>query len=55
VDAASFGGYNRHPGVVEALWAAGIAAFRVKAGDDLVAALSYSSWTAQRYGAATAI
>jgi uncharacterized protein (DUF58 family) len=54
VDAASFGGYNRHAGLVEALWAAGIAAFRVKAGDDLVAALSYTSWTAQRYVATAA-
>ena len=55
VDAASFGGYNRQAGIVEALWAAGIAAFRVKAGDDLVAALSYTSWTAQRYEATAAV
>jgi hypothetical protein len=52
VDAASFGGYNRHAGVVETLWAGGVAAFRIKHGDDLVAALSYSSWTAQRHGMA---
>jgi len=50
VDAASFGGYNRSAGVVEALWTAGIPAFRVKHGDDLVAALSYGSWTTQRFG-----
>lgn len=55
VDAASFGGYNRHAGVVETLWAAGIPAFRVKAGDDLVTALSFSSWTAQRQGASAVI
>jgi uncharacterized protein (DUF58 family) len=50
VDAASFGGYNRNAGVVEALWSAGIPAFRVKYGDDLVSALSFGSWTSQRFG-----
>ncbi|MCC6191823.1 MAG: DUF58 domain-containing protein [Anaerolineales bacterium] len=50
VDAASFGGYNRNAGVVEALWAAGIPAFRVQSGDDLVSVLSFGSWTSQRFG-----
>ena len=49
VDAESFGGHTFGP-VVESLWAAGIPAFRIKYGDDLVSALSYGSWTAQRYG-----
>lgn len=50
VDAASFGGYNRNAGVVEALWGAGIPAFRVQFGDDLVSVLSFGSWTSQRFG-----
>jgi uncharacterized protein (DUF58 family) len=50
VDAASFGGYIRSAGVVEALWSAGIPAFRIKYGDDLVSALSFGSWTSQRFG-----
>ena len=50
VDASTFGGYNAHGGTVEALWAAGIPAFRVKYGDDLVQALSYGSFATQRLG-----
>ena len=54
VDAASFGGYTQS-GVVEALWSAGIPAFRVKNGDDIVSALSYGSWTTQRFGGSSAL
>jgi len=54
VDPASFGGYA-HAGVVETLWAAGIPAFRVKNGDDIAAALSYGSWTTQRFGGKSAL
>jgi uncharacterized protein (DUF58 family) len=49
VDAASFGGYTQ-AGVLEALLSAGIPAFRIKNGDNLVSALSMGSWTTQRYG-----
>jgi len=49
VDAASFGGYTQ-AGVLEALLSAGIPAFRIKSGDNLVSALSMGSWTTQRYG-----
>jgi uncharacterized protein (DUF58 family) len=54
VDAASFGGYTQ-AGVTEALWSAGIPAFRIKNGDDIVAALSYGSWTTQRFGGSSAL
>jgi uncharacterized protein (DUF58 family) len=54
VDAASFGGYTQS-GVVEALWSAGIPAFRIKQGDDIVSALSYGSWTTQRFGGSSAL
>jgi len=54
VDANSFGGYTQSP-VVETLWAAGIPAFRIKNGDDIVAALSYGSWTTQRFGGSSAL
>lgn len=50
VDASTFGGYNANAGTVEALWSAGIPAFRVKYGDDLVQALSYGSFATQRLG-----
>ncbi|MCC7359244.1 MAG: DUF58 domain-containing protein [Anaerolineales bacterium] len=52
VDAATFGGYNANAGTVEALWSAGIPAFRVNYGDDLVQALSYGSFATQRLGGA---
>jgi uncharacterized protein (DUF58 family) len=48
IDASTFGGYNANAGTVAALWSAGIPAFRVKYGDDLVSALSYGSFTTQR-------
>ena len=54
VDAASFGGYAQ-TSVVETLWAAGIPAFRVQNGDDIAAALSYGSWTTQRFGGSRAV
>jgi uncharacterized protein (DUF58 family) len=54
IDPASFGGYAQS-GVVETLWAAGIPAFRVKNGDDIAAALSYGSWTTQRFGGSSAV
>jgi len=50
LDPATFGGLASTASLVDALWSAGIPAFRVKYGDDLVAALSLGSWTAQRYG-----
>jgi len=53
VDAASFGGYTQ-AGVLEALLSAGIPAFRIKNGDNLVSALSMGSWTTQRYGGSRA-
>ena len=54
IDGSSFGGYTQS-GVVEALWSAGIPAFRIKNGDDLVTALSYGSWTKQRFGGSSAM
>jgi uncharacterized protein (DUF58 family) len=54
IDAASFGGYTQS-GVIEALWAAGIPAFRIKYGEDLVSNLSYGSWTTQRFGGRSAM
>jgi uncharacterized protein (DUF58 family) len=54
IEASSFGGYTQ-AGVVEALWAAGIPAFRIKNGDDIVGALSYGSWTTQRFGGSSAV
>ena len=54
IDGSSFGGYTQS-GVVEALWSAGIPAFRIKNGDDLVSALSYGSWTKQRFGGSSAM
>jgi uncharacterized protein (DUF58 family) len=54
VDAGSFGGYTQS-GVVEALWSAGIPAFRIKNGEDIVSALSYGSWTTQRFGGSSAL
>jgi uncharacterized protein (DUF58 family) len=48
LDGASFGDLPRKTPVVEALWTAGIPAFGVKHGDDLVAALSYGSRQGQR-------
>jgi uncharacterized protein (DUF58 family) len=54
IDAGSFGGYTQ-TAVVETLWAAGIPAFRIKNGDDIVAALSYGSWTTQRFGGSSAL
>ena len=54
IDGSSFGGYTQS-GVVEALWSAGIPAFRIKNGDDLVTALSYGSWTKQRFGGSSAV
>ena len=50
LDPASFGGLHSTASLVDALWGAGIPAFRVNNGDDLVSALTYGSWTAQRYG-----
>jgi uncharacterized protein (DUF58 family) len=54
IDAASFGGYNQ-VGVVETLWAAGIPAFRIQNGDNIANALSYGSWTTQRFGGSSAV
>lgn len=48
LDGASFGALQPEAPVVEALWTAGIPAFGVKYGDDLVAALSYGSRHGQR-------
>ncbi len=49
LDQASFGGDHSATAAVEALWSGGIPAFRIKNGDDLVSALSYGSWQAQRF------
>ena len=49
LDGASFGGYHKADGVVAALWGSGIPAFKVGYGDDLVSALTFGSWTAQRF------
>jgi len=54
IDASTFGGYNAKGGTVAALWSAGIPAFRVAYGQDLVSALSYGSFTSQRFGGAVA-
>ncbi len=54
IDASTFGGFNANAGIVAALWSAGIPAFRVAYGDDLVTALSYGSFTSQRFGGASA-
>jgi uncharacterized protein (DUF58 family) len=53
IDAASFGGYTQ-AGVVEALWSAGIPSFRIKNGEDITHALSFGSWTTQRFGGSSA-
>lgn len=55
VDASTFGGYNANAGIVEGLWSAGIPAFRVNYGDDLISALSYGSFAAQRFGGSLAV
>jgi uncharacterized protein (DUF58 family) len=52
LDSASFGGPRASTALVETLWTAGIPAFRVQAGDDLVTALSFGSWKAQRFAVA---
>jgi hypothetical protein len=51
LDQASFGGGHAATAAVDALWSGGIPAFRVKNGDDLVSALSFGSWQAQRFAA----
>jgi uncharacterized protein (DUF58 family) len=48
IDGSTFGGYHRVEGVVAALWSTGIPAFKVGYGDDLVNALTFGSWSAQR-------
>ena len=53
IEASSFGGYTQ-AGVVEALLAAGIPAFRIKNGDDIAGALSYGARTTQRFGGSRA-
>lgn len=49
LDQASFGGGHSAAAAVETLWSGGIPAFRIKQGDDLVTALSFGSWQAQRF------
>ncbi len=48
IDGAGFGGQAGAVSAVETLWGGGIPAFRIQYGDDLVAALSFGSWKAQR-------
>jgi len=54
IDASTFGGYNAKGGTVAALWSAGIPAFRVAYGQDIVSALSYGSFATQRFSGAVA-
>jgi hypothetical protein len=49
LDQASFGGGHTATAAVDSLWSSGIPAFRIKNGDDLVSALAFGSWQAQRY------
>ncbi len=52
IDASTFGGYNANAGTVAALWSAGIPAFRIAYGQDIVSALSFGSFASQRFGGA---
>lgn len=49
MDQTSFGGLRENAGLVAALWALNIPAYRVNNGDDLLAALTHGSWSARRF------